>query len=198
MFEPLISQRNFEKHCVWLLRTMSANGMAPIGTLTSKYGIQRISMPFNFWDVEHIYDFFTFSSESTCFATRAFISDITSANILIWLVYTCGTIHARITCTFINIWKIEAEHFLFHSGIWCQLLLRIENVFKLVISYRNFENHCVWLPSMYVNGMARTGTLASKFRRVSMHFSFKMSVIFIQIFLWKYLFHNECLHIRYH
>ena len=39
----------------------------------------------------------------TCFAVGAFISSITSAWVLVHLIYTSGAIHARITCTFISV-----------------------------------------------------------------------------------------------
>ena len=50
---------------------------------------------------------------STCFAMGAFISSITSTSVLVHLIYTCGAIHTRITCTFVSIWEIKFEHALF-------------------------------------------------------------------------------------
>ena len=50
---------------------------------------------------------------STCFAMGAFISSITSTSVLVHLIYTCGAIHTRITCTFVSIWEIRFEHALF-------------------------------------------------------------------------------------
>ena len=147
----------------------------------------------------------SFLLENT-FTMGAFICIITVARVLVWLIDACGTIHARITCTFVNIWKIEVEQVVFHSYIGCHLSVRIENMFEPVISQNNFENHRVWLlRTMSASGMALTGIITSKYgiQRVSMHSSFwdvEHIYDFCSHFLGKgkYLFRNGGLHIRYH
>ena len=62
---------------------------------------------------KYIYENVYFAEISTCFAMGAFISSITSTSVLVHLIYTCGAIHTRITCTFVSIWEIRFEHALF-------------------------------------------------------------------------------------
>ena len=62
---------------------------------------------------EYIYLNMYFAGISTCFAMGAFISSITSTSVLVHLIYTCGAIHTRITCTFVSIWEIRFEQALF-------------------------------------------------------------------------------------
>ena len=65
------------------------------------------------WQLMNKYMNMYFAGISTCFAMGAFISSITSTSVLVHLIYTCGAIHTRITCTFVSIWEIKFEHALF-------------------------------------------------------------------------------------
>ena len=65
------------------------------------------------WQLINTYMNMYISGISTCFAMGAFISSITSTSVLVHLIYTCGAIHTRITCTFVSIWEIKFEHALF-------------------------------------------------------------------------------------
>ena len=91
-----------------------------------------VSMHLNVWDVDLIYDFYSFCGENTCFTTDVFISSITIASVLVPPINTCGTIHARTTCTFINIWKTEVEQFVFHSCIGCYLRTELKTCLSLL------------------------------------------------------------------
>ena len=65
------------------------------------------------WQLINTYMDMYIAGISTCFAMGAFISSITSTSVLVHLIYTCGAIHTRITCTFVSIWEIRFEHALF-------------------------------------------------------------------------------------
>ena len=71
------------------------------------------------WQLINTYMNMYIAGISTCFAMGAFVSSITSTSVLVHLIYTCGAIHTRITCTFVSIWEIRFEHVLFKSDIEC-------------------------------------------------------------------------------
>ena len=83
------------------------------------------------WQLINTYMNMYIAGISTCFAMGAFISSITSTSVLVHLIYTCGAIHTRITCTFVSIWEIRFEHALFQSDIECYNATEMQFVNRL-------------------------------------------------------------------